>query len=62
MSGLSAFTEYFVICTGYSTPQLQAICTEIEEVLYRGHEAGTGAPLGGMGAAGFRRVHRARAW
>ena len=35
LAGLGAFTEYFVICTGYSTPQLQAICNEIEEVLYR---------------------------
>jgi len=35
LSGLGAFTEYFVICTGYSTPQLQAICSEIEEVLHR---------------------------
>jgi len=35
LSGLSAFTEYFVICTGYSTPQLQAICSEVEDVLYR---------------------------
>ena len=35
LSGLGAFTEYFVICTGYSTPQLQAICSEVEEVLYR---------------------------
>ena len=35
LSGLGAFTEYFVICTGYSTPQLQAICSEIEEALYR---------------------------
>lgn len=35
LSGLGAFTEYFVICTGYSKPQLQAICSEIEEVLYR---------------------------
>ena len=26
LSGLGAFTEYFVVCTGYSTPQLQAIC------------------------------------
>jgi ribosome-associated protein len=33
--GHAAFTDYFVICTGYSTPQLQAICNEIEEVLYR---------------------------
>jgi len=35
LAGLGAFTEYFVICTGYSTPQLQAICNEVEEVLYR---------------------------
>jgi ribosome-associated protein len=33
--GHAAFTDYFVICTGYSTPQIQAICSEIEEVLYR---------------------------
>ena len=24
-----------MICTGFSTPQLQAICNEIEELLYR---------------------------
>ena len=35
LSGLSAFTEYFVICTGYSTPQMQAICSEVEGVLYK---------------------------
>jgi len=35
LTGHAAFTDYFVICTGYSTPQLQAICNEIEEVLYR---------------------------
>jgi ribosome-associated protein len=35
LSGLGAFTEYFVICTGYSTPQLQAICSEIEDSLHR---------------------------
>lgn len=33
--GHAAFTDYFVICTGYSTPQLQAICNEIEGVLHR---------------------------
>lgn len=33
--GHAAFTDYFVICTGYSTPQIQAIGNEIEEVLYR---------------------------
>jgi ribosome-associated protein len=30
---LGAFTSYFVICTGFSTPQVQAICSEIEEQL-----------------------------
>ncbi|HEV2195788.1 MAG TPA: ribosome silencing factor [Candidatus Acidoferrum sp.] len=30
LSGASAFTDYFVICTGFSPPQVQAICTEIE--------------------------------
>ncbi len=33
LSGLGAFTEYFVICTGYSSPQVQAICDEVEEQL-----------------------------
>ena len=35
LSGASTFTDYFVICTGFSTPQVQAICTEIEERLYK---------------------------
>ena len=35
LQGLGAFTDYFVICTGYSTPQIKAICDEVEEVLYR---------------------------
>jgi len=35
LNGLAAFTDYFIICTGYSTPQLQAICNEVEEVLYK---------------------------
>jgi ribosome-associated protein len=35
LSDAGAFTEYFVICTGYSTPQVQAICTEVEEQLYK---------------------------
>ena len=35
LNGLAAFTDYFIICTGYSTPQLQVICNEIEEVLHR---------------------------
>ncbi len=35
LRGVGAFTEYFVICTGFSTPQVQAICTEVEEQLYK---------------------------
>jgi len=35
LSEAGAFTDYFVICTGFSTPQVQAICTEIEEQLYK---------------------------
>ena len=35
LSSASAFTDYFVICTGYSAPQVQAICTEVEEQLYK---------------------------
>jgi ribosome-associated protein len=35
LSDVGAFTSYFVICTGFSTPQVQAICTEVEEQLYK---------------------------
>jgi ribosome-associated protein len=35
LKGAGAFTDYFVICTGYSTPQVQAICTEVEEQLHK---------------------------
>ncbi len=35
LSGLGAFTQYFIICTGFSTPQVQAICSEIEEQLHK---------------------------
>ena len=35
LSGLGTFTEYFVLCTGFSAPQVQAICSEVEEVLYK---------------------------
>jgi ribosome-associated protein len=35
LSGVGAFTDYFVICTGYSTPQVQAICTEVEGLLHK---------------------------
>ena len=31
LSGIGAFTEYFVICTGFSAPQVQAICNEVDE-------------------------------
>ena len=35
LSGIGTFTEYFVLCTGHSTPQVQAICTAVEEQLYK---------------------------
>ena len=35
LSGVGAFTDYFVICTGFSTPQVQAICEEVEEQLFK---------------------------
>ena len=35
LAGLGAFTDYFLVCTGFSSPQLQAICDEIEERLER---------------------------
>jgi ribosome-associated protein len=43
LEGLGAFTDYFLLCTGYSTPQLEAICDEIEMQLERN---------------GTRRLHR----
>lgn len=33
LSGLGAFTDGFLLCTGLSTPQVQAICDAIEEKL-----------------------------
>lgn len=35
LSGASTFTDFFVICTAFSAPQVQAICTEIEEQLFK---------------------------
>ena len=35
LSAVGAFTDYFVVCTGFSTPQVQAICTEVEAQLYK---------------------------
>ncbi len=37
LSGLGAFTGHFLICTGFSSPQVQAISDEIEEQLGRAH-------------------------
>jgi ribosome-associated protein len=33
LTGLGAFTNFFLLCTGLSTPQVQAICDAIEEQL-----------------------------
>jgi ribosome-associated protein len=35
LKDLGAFAEYFVLCTGTSDPQMQAICREVEEQLDR---------------------------
>ena len=35
LDGLGAFTDYFLLCTGFSSPQLVAICDEIERQLER---------------------------
>lgn len=43
LEGLGAFTDYFLVCTAFSSPQLTAICDEIEEQLER---------------IGVRRLHR----
>jgi ribosome-associated protein len=43
LEGLGAFTDYFLVCTGFSSPQVAAICDEIEEQLER---------------MGVRRLHR----
>ena len=43
LAGLGAFTDYFVVCTGFSPRQLEAIGDEIEERL---------------GRAGVRLLHR----
>lgn len=35
LSGLGAFTEAFLLCTGFSTPQVAAIAEGIEEKLHQ---------------------------
>jgi ribosome-associated protein len=35
LEGLGAFTDYFLLCTGFSTRQVDAICDEIEQQLAR---------------------------
>ena len=34
LTGLGAFTDYFLVCTGLSTPQVRAIRDGIEETLH----------------------------
>lgn len=38
LGGLGAFTDYFVLCTGFSGRQVEAICEEVEK---RVEQAGT---------------------
>ena len=33
LEGLGAFTDFFVVCTGLSSRQVEAICDEVEELL-----------------------------
>lgn len=33
LTGLGAFTDYFLLCSGYSTPQVEAISDAVEEAL-----------------------------
>ena len=33
LEGLGAFTNYFLLCTGFSAPQVEAICDEVERKL-----------------------------
>ena len=35
LEGLGAFTNYFLLCTGFSARQVEAICDEVEEKLAR---------------------------
>lgn len=35
LEGLAAFTDFFIVCTGFSSRQLEAICDAIEERLER---------------------------
>ena len=35
LEGLAAFTDHFLLCTGFSTRQVDAICDEIEQQLAR---------------------------
>ena len=37
LRGISAFTDYFVICSGSSEPQLKAISSELQDQLQKEH-------------------------
>ena len=38
LQGISSFTDFFVICSGTSEPQLKAIAAEIEDRLKQEHD------------------------
>jgi ribosome-associated protein len=52
LTAAGAFTDYFVVCTGFSTPQVQAICTEVEAQLYKNLSR----------SPGHREGHRSAEW
>ncbi len=39
LRGISTFTDYYVICSGNSEPQIKAIAAEIQEQLRDKHDA-----------------------
>lgn len=52
LTAAGAFTDYFVVCTGFSTPQVQAICSEVEAQLYKNLSR----------SPGHREGHRSAEW
>ena len=63
LEGLGAFTDYFVVCTGFSSRQLEAICEEIEERLERSgtrlqHREGKSGKADGDQAEAFRIIFK----
>ena len=62
LRGSAAFADYFVLCSGSSAPQMQAICDAVEERLHRNgrrvaHREGRGSAEWMLLDYGFLIVH-----